>query len=131
MKIIPYVLTAVLGALAAGALGQLKEEYGLLAGLVTGCLLLGALLEPAGALHVGLAELFDRWGIPWEYGKTLLRMAGISLAADFGAQTCRDAGSGGLAMKLELCGRVLLCAEGLPLAMTLLSAGTSLLEEAL
>ena len=34
-------------------------------------------------------------------------------------------------MKLELCGRVLLCAEGLPLAMTLLSAGTSLLEEAL
>ena len=28
-------------------------------------------------------------------------------------------------------GRVLLCAEGLPLAMTLLSAGTSLLEEAL
>ena len=124
MKIIPYVLTAVLGALAAGALGQLKEEYGLLAGLVTGCLLLGA-------LHVGLAELFGRWGIPWEYGKTLLRMAGISLAADFGAQTCRDAGSGGLAMKLELCGRVLLCAEGLPLAMTLLSAGTSLLEEAL
>ena len=58
-------------------------------------------------------------------------MAGISLAADFGVQTCRDAGSGGLAMKLELCGRVLLCAEGLPLAMTLLSAGTSLLEEAL
>ena len=99
--------------------------------MVTGCLLLGALLEPAGALHAGLAELFGRWGIPWEYGKTLLRMAGISLAADFGAQTCRDAGSGGLAMKLELCGRVLLCAEGLPLAMTLLSAGTSLLEEAL
>ena len=58
-------------------------------------------------------------------------MRGWQKFSDFGAQTCRDAGSGGLAMKLELCGRVLLCAEGLPLAMTLLSAGTSLLEEAL
>ena len=36
VKIIPYVLTAVLGALAAGALGQLKDEVTLVHSLWDG-----------------------------------------------------------------------------------------------
>lgn len=51
----------------------------------------------------------------------LLKVAGISLLMDFAAQTCRDAGEDGLAMKVELAGRVMLIALSLPVMEVLLS----------
>ena len=39
---------------------------------------------------------------------------------DFAAQTCRDANEDGLAMKVELAGRVMLIALALPVMRTLL-----------
>ena len=51
----------------------------------------------------------------------LLKVGGISLLTDFAAQTCRDAGEDGLALKVELAGRVMLIALALPVMEALLS----------
>ena len=50
----------------------------------------------------------------------LFEVAGISLLMDFAAQTCRDAGEEGLAMKAELAGRVMLLTLALPSLQSLL-----------
>ena len=52
--------------------------------------------------------------------KQLLRVCGVSLLMDFAAQTCRDAGENGLAMKVELAGRITLIALSLPFMQALL-----------
>lgn len=128
MKIWPYMLVALLGAGLSAAFPKEKQLFGWLTAGVAGVLLLLGLMEGGGSLGSGLRDFFAQWGIPTTYGKTVLRIGLTSLAADLGAQACRDAGSGGLAMKLELCGKVLIALEALPAVATLLEAGAALLE---
>ena len=60
------------------------------------------------------------------YMTQLLKIAGISLTMDFASQTCRDAGEEGLALKVELGGRVMLISLSLPAMHALLSQILSL-----
>jgi len=55
-----------------------------------------------------------------EYLSQLLKVAGVALLMDFSAQTCRDAGEEGLALKTELAGRVMLISLALPFMQALL-----------
>lgn len=131
MEIVPYLLIALLGAGIASAFPKEKQLFGWLTAGVAGVMLLLGLMEGGGSLSSGLRAFLESWGIPSAYGKTVVRIGLTSLGADFGAQACRDAGSGGLAMKLELCGKVLIALETLPTLVTLLEAGTALLEAGL
>lgn len=128
MQIIPYMLIALLGAGLSAAFPKEKQLFGWLTAGTAGLVLLLGLLERGGALSRSLGDFFTRWGIPAAYGKTVLRIGLTSLGADFGAQACRDAGSGSLAMKMELCGKVLIALEALPAAAALLQTGAALLE---
>lgn len=58
----------------------------------------------------------------------LLQVLGIALAAQFAADTCRDAGMAAAASAVELCGRVLALLQALPLLRTLLDAFLSCLQ---
>ena len=69
----------------------------------------------------GVRGLAVSGGVQDAYMTPLLRVAGISLLLDFAAQTCRDAGEDGLALKVELAGRVMLIALALPVMEALLS----------
>lgn len=131
MEIVPYLLIALLGAGLSSAFPKEKQLFGWLTAGVAGVMLLLGLMEGGGSLSSGLRTFLESWGIPSAYGKTVVRIGLTSLGADFGAQACRDAGSGGLAMKLELCGKVLIALEALPTLVTLLEAGAALLEAGL
>ena len=74
----------------------------------------------------GVRALASAGGVQDDYMTPLLKVAGISLLLDFSAQTCRDAGEDGLALKVELCGRVMLIALALPVMEALLSQIMSL-----
>lgn len=130
MEIVPYLLIALLGAGLAMAFPKEKKLFGWLTAGAAGVILLLGLMERGSTLGNGLRDFFDQWDIPSAYGKTVVRIGLTSLGADFGAQACRDAGSGGLAGKLELCGKVLIALEALPTAAALLEAGAALLEAA-
>ena len=56
----------------------------------------------------------------------LLKVCGVSLMMDFSAQTCRDAGEEGLAVKVEMGGRVILLTLALPFMQALLQQIMSL-----
>lgn len=58
----------------------------------------------------------------------LLRVLGIALAAQFGADTCREAGMAAAAGAVELCGRALAMLQALPLLQGLLDSFLSFLQ---
>ena len=74
----------------------------------------------------GVTALATLGGVADSYMTPLLKIGGISLLMDFSAQACRDAGEDGLAMKVDLAGRVMLIALALPVMHTLLTQILSL-----
>jgi len=94
---------------------------GLTAALAAGILLLTMSLPMISQVIGGITSMASAGGVKQHYLAQLLKVAGISLLMDFAAQTCRDAGEEGLAMKTELAGRVMLLSLALPAMQALLT----------
>ena len=116
----------VSAALMALLLRRLKPEVGLAASLAAGVLLCGLVLPHLAQLLQGLESIARAGGLADGYMAQLLKVCGVSLLTDFAAQTCRDAGEVGLAVKVELGGRVALLALSLPFMEALLTQIMSL-----
>ena len=117
---------SVAAATAVILLRRMRPEIGLSAALAAGVLLMLMVLPLAGQVIDGITGMANAGGVKSQYMTQLLKVAGISLLMDFAAQTCRDAGEEGLAMKTELAGRVMLLALALPAMQTLLTQVFSL-----
>ena len=121
MDVMKMAGLSVFAAVAAVILRRLRPEMGMAVSLAAGIMLLALaaplLMEVVG----GLSALAQQGGVGDTYLQQLLKIAGISLLTDFAAQTCRDAGEDGLAMKTELAGRVMLISLALPAMRTLLT----------
>lgn len=107
-------------AVAVILLRRMRPEIGMTAAAAAGLLLLGMALPMLSQVIGGVTALVQLSGIKESYLNQLLKVAGISLLMDFAAQTCRDAGEEGLAMKTELVGRIMLLTLALPAMQTLL-----------
>lgn len=101
-------------------LRRTRPEMGLTAALAAGTLLLTLALPMVKQVVGGISSMAEIGGVKSSYLSQLLKVAGISLLMDFAAQTCRDAGEDGLAMKTELTGRIMLLSLALPAMQTLL-----------
>lgn len=117
---------AVCAALMALLLRRMRPEAGLALALGAGALMTLLLLPTLHSAVSGISALARTGGVPDGYMTQLLKVGGVSLLADFAAQTCRDAGEDGLAMKVELAGRVTLIALALPFMESLLTQIMSL-----
>ena len=117
---------AVCAAALALVMRRLRPESAtalvIAAGALTGLMVLPRLAE----IVSGVTALAAAGGVQDGYMSQLLKVGGISLLMDFAAQTCRDADEEGLAMKVELAGRVMLIALALPVMRTLLEQILSL-----
>lgn len=107
-------------AIAVLLLRRMRPEMGLAAALASGILLLTMAIPMVTQVVGGINSIAQAGGVKSSYLNQLLKVAGISLLMDFAAQTCRDAGEEGLAMKTELAGRVMLLTLALPAMQTLL-----------
>lgn len=117
---------AVCAALMAMLLRRMRPEAGLALALGGGALLAWMLTPTLQQAIGGIADIARTGGVSDGYMTQLLKVGGISLLMDFSAQTCRDAGEEGLAMKVELAGRVMLIALALPFMRSLLTQIMSL-----
>ena len=117
---------AVCAAALALVLRRLRPESATVLVIAAG-VLAGLMVLPQLAQIVdGVTSLAASGGVQESYTGQLLKIGGISLLMDFAAQTCRDAGEDGLALKVELAGRVMLIALSLPVMQTLLTQIMSL-----
>ena len=117
---------AVLASLLALTLRRLKPEMGHVLTLSAGALLTVAVLPTLGTTVTLLTSIAEAGNVPQEYLGTLLKVGGVSLLADFSAQTCRDAGEESLAHRVELAGRITLIGLALPFMASLLQQIMSL-----
>ena len=105
---------------------RLRPEAASALAIAAGALTALLILPQLAQIVDGVAVLAALGGVQEGYMTQLLKIGGISLLMDFSAQACRDAGEDGLALKVELAGRVMLIALALPVMHALLTQIMSL-----
>lgn len=120
MEIIQVVSFALVTAVLAVVLRSQRPELGLLAGVAAGVVIFLALIGKISAAVTILNNIAGRAGLNMVYLDTILKIVGIAYVADFGAQMCRDAGEGALAVKVEFAAKVLILVLALPILIGLL-----------
>ena len=109
-----------LGVAAAAAVGAFtlrmaNKPFGLAFSLFAGIALLIALLDPlreAVETVSGIARAAEANG---GHTALIVKMLGVALAAELAAQTCRDAGEEGIALRVEISARIMLLTLSAPL----------------
>lgn len=117
---------AVCAAAMALVMRRLRPESAAALVIAAGTLTALMVIPQLSQIVSGVTALASAGGVQEGYMAQLLKVGGISLLMDFAAQTCRDAKEDGLAMKVELAGRVMLIALALPVMRTLLAQILSL-----
>ena len=129
MTLLKWIGMAACAAVLAAVLRCLgRRDMAVVLETACGVLLLGQMLEAAKTALDVLPAFAQQSGVDAELTKFLLRVTGIALICELAAQLCRDAGSGGLAQKVELGGKVVILCACLPLVRELSACALSLLD---
>ena len=128
MEMVRVLGIGVVGTILAVTLSRHNGGYGLLTGIATGCLLLMLLLGEAGELETAIRELSGD-GLSSEYLERVVRILGLACLTEAGSRIARDGGQGNIALKVELCGRVLILCAALPAVREILSSAHIVLGE--
>ena len=124
-KIVGLSLAAVTVVLVLRAYRpELAVQAAVAAGVV---LLLIALTELSGVMAM-IDQIVAKYGLNSEHIKVVIKVIGIAYLAQFAAQTCRDAGEGAIASKVELVGRVLIVTVAVPVVISILDVLGTLLH---
>lgn len=111
------VLTA---AVISVSLKKHIPEYSVMVNIVTGAIVIIALLsEISPALHK-INSLISYAKIPNQYASILLKSLGICFAVQFASDSCRDAGENSMASKIEFAGKIGILITALPLFETII-----------
>jgi len=124
-KIVGLSLAAVTVVLVLRAYRpELAVQAAVAAGVV---LLLIAVTELSGVMAM-IDQIVAKYGLNSEHIKVVIKVIGIAYLAQFAAQTCRDAGEGAIASKVELVGRVLIVTVAVPVVISILDVLGTLLH---
>ena len=129
MELMRVVGVGIVGTLLAVTLSKHSGGYGLLTGLATGCLLLMLLLSQTEELGAALRELVGAGGLSSAYTGRIVRILGLACLTEAGSRISKDGGQGNIALKVELCGRVMILCAVLPAVGEVLSAARTVLGE--
>ncbi len=127
MNIISICGIAIFAAAAAIALKKNAPETSMLIVTASGVLIFFSVLSEITPIINEIYKLINSSGIDSEYGEILLKTVGICLACQFTSETCRDAGQGSLASRVELASKVTVVITAIPLFEKILSVVTGLL----
>lgn len=123
-KIVGLSLAALTAVLVLRAYRpELAVQAAVAAGIV---LLLIAVTELSGVMET-VDAIVAKYGLNSEHIKVVLKVIGIAYLAQFAAQTCRDAGEGTIAAKVELVGRILIVTVAVPVVLAILDTLGTLL----
>ena len=104
-----------------------RKDMALAVSLCCGLVLLTLMLQPVSRAAEQFAAILQSIKLDDEPVQTMLRVTGIALLAQLGAQICRDADASSLAQKVELAGKSMILCAVLPLLGDLCAEALSLL----
>ena len=129
MEMVRVLGIGAVGTMLAVTLSRHNGGYGLLTGIATGCLLLMMLLDRTEELEIALRELAGSGGLSSEYLGRVVRILGLTCLTEAGSRISKDGGQGNIALKVELCGRVMILCAALPAVREVLRAAQTVLAE--
>ena len=125
LRIIGVALCGVAACVVLRGFG--RKDMALVCEIACGVLILSLSLDALSGVLDGLAQLQQRGQLDDGLMQLLLKVTGVALLAELAAQLCRDAGSGALAQKIELAGKVVILCASLPVLVQLCDVVLSLL----
>ncbi|MBR6110109.1 MAG: hypothetical protein IKQ36_10265 [Clostridia bacterium] len=120
---------AVITALLSLTVRSIRPEMGMQVALAGGLIILGfAVSEFSGAAEL-LRGFAEKTGIESGIVGVMVKILGTAYVTEAASGICRDAGENALAVKTEICGRLMLMSAALPWLLSLASSLLRLVEE--
>ena len=110
---------AVLGLVAVVLLRGMRAEYATFAGIITGILLLFAVLAEFSSVMALVEEMTEKTGFSL-YFEVILKAMGLGMLAEVTADICRDNGATAIASKVEFGGKMAILSLSLPILRKLI-----------
>ena len=126
MEILWVLGIAVFAAVMSFVFKELKSEYSVMIMIAAGIIITLWGFAKLYPVVDYLQELTDSSNVS-EYFAVILKVLGISLIVQIGADICRDFGEPSIASKVEFAGKAVILATVLPLLRTVISMSVELL----
>ena len=114
------VIIGIAGTILAVLLSDYRKDMALLVGLATGAAIFLCVADLLSQSFISLFGLLKTAKVDFPHLDIALKIIGIGYLAKFGAQICRDAGQGAIAMKVELAAKITIVFLSLPILKALL-----------
>ena len=119
MNIFEICGIAVIGLTAVVILRGLRPEYAIVAGVITGLILLGASVLEFSSVIGYIQDITDKTGFSL-YSSVILKSLGIGILAQTTADICKDCGEAASASKVEFAAKIVILLLAIPILKTLL-----------
>ena len=119
MNIVVICGIAVIGLTAVIVLRGTRPEYAVMAGVLTGLILLAASIWELSSVIETIQDMTDKTGFSL-YSTVILKSLGIGILAQTTADICRDNGEAAIASKVEFAAKIIILLLALPILKTLL-----------
>lgn len=120
MSMLQVAVLGVAGVLLAVQFKGGKSEYSTYIALGVSVLIFAAVLGQLEVLVNAVREIGDTIGLDGSYIRTMLKMIGITYAAELASGICKDAGYQAVAVQLEIFGKLLIMVLSVPVLLTVL-----------
>lgn len=120
MEIIPLLGMTIITVVLITLLRQSRPEMALLLSVLVGVLVFLRLVGRLTELVEAFNFLASRANIDHLHLQTVFKVMGVAYLAGFGAQICKDAGEGALALKLELAGKIVILFLAIPVMVAIM-----------
>ncbi|MBQ8790913.1 MAG: stage III sporulation protein AC/AD protein family [Ruminiclostridium sp.] len=115
MNIIAFIGAGVIGAVLSVVLKQYRPEFSVYISLATGMIMLGALVVLISPVIESALQLSEFSENGFKYSELLLKCLAICYITQLASESCRDAGEGSIAAKIDLAGKCAILLLSMPL----------------
>jgi stage III sporulation protein AD len=120
MDILRIGALGIIAAVLSIVIRQYRPEIAMQIALALGVVVFLFLSAQLSGITAVVQSLFARANIQTEYFLTILKATGIAFITEFAASSCKDAGEGSIAQKVEIGGKLLILFLAMPLLVSLL-----------
>lgn len=127
MNIIGIAGVALVAAILSAMLKRYHQEYAIMVNIAAGIIIIVQILANISPAVQQLNVLLSSAGLSSEYSLILFKTLGICFLSQFAADSCRDAGEGALATKVELAGKITIVLLALPMFESIATTAVALI----
>lgn len=120
MEILPFLGVTLIAVVLLNLLRRNSPEMAVLLSIVVGVIIFLRLVGCLTELVDAFSFLALRAKINQLHLQTVFKVMGVAYLTGFGAQICKDAGEGGLGLKLEMAGKIIILFLAVPVMVAII-----------